>query len=312
MKKSLTVLWIWIFAVSACAPATPSSEIPATDSLITPYSSPTSVPPANVLPTFSFSSTPIGPEASPTVPVLDTTPLSESQSAGCSVVALREGIALNPGPFISMYRLLPVLELNVRYEVVDLFPTFYQLARDGVPVGWVEYMTMGLSTEGADCAQYFDTPDVPRELTDFSGLCFFTVDRPTETFRDSALTEGDSMGLSAASGPMVALWKSRKSIFTSVSHAGPSFYVPAEEVSLFGDCEGLPTSATVNTVGWLWSQPDESQGEQLLQLTVGMSLHIEGQRPPDASSEAAWVQAVAEIQGERISGWVWSALLTFE
>jgi hypothetical protein len=145
----------------------------------------------------------------------------------------------------------------------------------------------------------------------FTGLCFFTINRPTQMYFDSALTI-PTFGFEASSEPFVVLWKSRKSIFTSLGHAGPSFYSPIDHVRIFGDCDGIPTSATVTTAGWLWSTPDENQGEKLLRLTVGMKLHIEGRRPADTSGKAAWVQAVAEIQGENISGWVWSGLLTFD
>jgi hypothetical protein len=63
--------------------------------------------------------------------------------------------------------------------------------------------------------------------------------------------------------------------------------------------------------GWLWSEPDEQQGRKLVRLTTGIHLHIEGDRPPDSSRQAAWVKAVIENQVESISGWVWSALLSF-
>ena len=126
------------------------------------------------------------------------------------------------------------------------------------------------------------------------------------------MTEPFFIKLAPSPDAFVVLWRSRKSIFTSLGHAGPSFHVPAENVSLFGDCAGIPTSATVATSGWLWSEPDEGQGEKLLRLSVGMHLHVEGDRPPDSSGQAAWVQALFEQEGQRVSGWVWSALLTFD
>jgi hypothetical protein len=92
--------------------------------------------------------------------------------------------------------------------------------------------------------------------------------------------------------------------------AGPSFHVPLDKVSTSAACDGIPAPATVTTSGWLWSEPDESRGEKLLQLTAGMRLHIEGDRPPDSSGEAAWVQAV--VEEETFSGWVWSGLVSFD
>jgi hypothetical protein len=207
------------------------------------------------------------------------------------------------------------MEPGVIYQAIDIHEQFYQLARDGIPAGWVKYLdvfpTEGLSTEGPGCDRIFARP-VSRPLTDFPGLCFFVVDIAAETFRDRELTKPAGPVLQSSSGPFVVLWKSRKSLFTLLSHAGPSWHVPADKVSTFGDCAGIPTSATVTTAGWLWSEPDEQRGEKLLRLTVGQSLHIEGDRPPDSSEEAAWVQAVVEQQNESISGWVWSALLSFD
>jgi hypothetical protein len=58
--------------------------------------------------------------------------------------------------------------------------------------------------------------------------------------------------------------------------------------------------------------PDEGQGEKLLRLTAGMRLHIEGDRPPDSSGEAAWVQAVFDQENESIVGWIWSGLASFD
>lgn len=95
-------------------------------------------------------------------------------------------------------------------------------------------------------------------------------------------------------------------------HACPSFHAPLDKVSTSAACDGIPASATMTMASWLWSKPDEQTGEKLLQLTAGMRLHIEGNRPPDGSGESAWVQAVFERQKESISGWIWSALLSFD
>jgi hypothetical protein len=90
----------------------------------------------------------------------------------------------------------------------------------------------------------------------------------------------------------------------------PSFHVPLDKVSTSAACDGIPAPATVTTSGWLWSKPDEQTGEKLLRLTAGTRLHIEGDRPPDSSGEAAWVQAV--VEEETCSGWVWSGLVSFD
>jgi len=205
------------------------------------------------------------------------------------------------------------MEPGVIYQAIDMHERYYQLALDGVPVGWVQYIdvfpTEGLSTEGPGCDRLFTRPR-SRPLTEFPGLCLFTATSPTETFQDSTLTEPFFISISPSSGPFVGLAKTRKSIFTLLSHAGPSFFAHLDKVSTSDACAGIPTSATVKTAGWLWSKPDEQTGEKLLQLTPGMRLHIEGNRPPDGSGESAWVQAVVEEQS--FSGWIWSGLVSFE
>jgi hypothetical protein len=239
------------------------------------------------LPTFDFS-TPVVRTPLPTVTLSVPTLGPGTPETECFVTASKEGIQLELGPFISGYKLLPKMEPGVIYQAIDIHPTFYQLARDGVPVGWVEYILTGLSSEGSGCARLFARPPKTGSLTDFPGLCLFTVNRPTQSFQDSALTEPHFMGVSSSDPyPFVVMWKSQKSIFTCLSHAGPCFYLPTNTVHTFGNCAGIPTSATVTTEGWLWSEPDALQGEKLLSLTAGMQLHIEGDRPPDSSGEAA-------------------------
>ena len=338
MKKALfSLLMILVLTLAACVqrPGAIASPIPVTQlleltqtSVPTPSQEPTWVPLPTIaltpgatlasLPTFVFSSLPTPLTPLPTVDVSTLpTPLPSlgpgTPETECFVTTSKDGIQLELGPFISRYRLLPKMEPGVIYQAIDIHPTFYQLARDGVPMGWVEYITTGLSTEGAGCARLFGGPSHILSPSDFPGLCVFTANRPTQSFQDSALTDPHFIGISASdTNPFVVMWKSQKSIFTCLSHAGPCFYVPTNTVRTFGNCEGIPTSATVTTAGWLWSKPDEGQGEKLLRLTAGMRLHIEGNRPPDGSGESAWVQAVFDQENESIAGWIWSGLVSFD
>ena len=338
MKKALfSVLMILVFTLAACVqrPGAIASPTPVTQlleltqtSVPTPSQEPTWVPLPTIaltpgaahasLPTFALPNFPTSLTPIPTLDVYTLpTPLPTlglgTPEPECFVTASKEGIQLELGPFISRYRLLPKMEPGVIYQAIDVHPTFYQLARDGVPVGWVEYITTGLSTEGAGCARLFARSAGTLSQTDFPGLCFFTADRPTQSFQDSALTEPHFIEVSSSgSYPFVVMWKSQKSLFTCLSHAGPCFYVPTDSVSTFGNCTGIPTSATVTTAGWLWSEPDEGQGEKLLRLAAGMNLHIEGNRPPDGSGESAWVQAVFDQENESIAGWIWSGLVSFD
>ena len=326
----LSLLLGMILILTACTSASPTPVTQAVELTQTPVPTPSQEPtPASLptfslatvdstlttLPTFDFSTTVVSTPfqtATLTVPALGPgTPETE-----CFVTASKEGIQLKLGPSFSAYKLLPKMEPGIVYQAIDIHERFYQLAMDGIPVGWVQYLdvfpTEGLSTEGPGCDRLFARLPDTRPLTDFPGLCLFTVTGPTETFRDSALIEPFFISLSPSSGYFVGLTKTRKSIFTLLSHAGPSFHVPLDKVSTSAACAGIPTSATVTTAGWLWSKPDERQGEKLMQLTIGMRLHIEGKRPPDSSGEAAWVQAVVEEQNASISGWVWSALVSFD
>lgn len=346
MKKALfSLLMILVLTLAACAlrsgaiasptPVTQVLELTQT-SVPTPSQQPTWVPLPTIaltpgatlasLPTFDFSNlpTPLTPlptfdvstlrtpfaTATLSVPTLGPgTPETE-----CFVTASGEGIPLRLGPSFSAYRLLPKMEPGVIYQAIDIHERYYQLARDGIPVGWVQYIdvfpTEGLSTEGPGCDRLFARLPDTRPLTDFPGVCLFTATSPTETFNDSNLTEPFFISISPSSGPFVGMAKTRKSIFTLLSHAGPSFHAPLDKVSTSAACDGIPASATVTRSGWLWSKPDEAMGEKLLRLTPGMRLHIEGNRPPDGSGESAWVQAV--VEGQPFSGWIWSGLASFD
>ena len=271
------------------------------------------------LPTFSFILTPLSPPTTVVRTPFPTATLSVptlgpgTPETECFVTASTEGIQLRLGPSFSAYKLLPTMEPGVIYQAIDRHERYYQLALDGIPVGWVQYHdvfpTEGLSAEGPGCQRLL-TYYALRPLTEFPGLCLFIATSQTETFFDSALTEPFFISLSPSSGYFVGMTKTRRSIFTLLSHAGPSFHAPLDKVSTSAACAGIPTSATVTTPGWLWSEPDEKNGEKLMQLPVGLRLHIEGDRPPDSSGEATWVQAV--VEGQPISGWVWSALLSFD
>jgi hypothetical protein len=264
------------------------------------------------LPTIAFPTLP-APMGTP----LNPTPFVRVPETECFVTAMEARIRIEVAPFISASQLVPTLEPGVAYRAMDIYPTYYQLFRDGVAVGWADYRSLGLSSEGAGCARLFLRPPETRSLSEFPGLCFLTAVEQTGTFQDDALTEPSGINLSPSSLPYVVLWRSRKSIFTSIGQAGPSFYVSADKVSLNGACEGIPTSGTVTTAGWIWSQPDGQQGEKLLPLSVGQRVDVEGipldgNRPPDASTAGAWVQIPVENPGEIIFGWVWSGLIALD
>ena len=344
-KEALfSVLMISVLTLAACvqSPGAIGSPTPVTEvlqltqtSAPIPSQEPTWVPLPTIaltpeatlasLPTFNFSDLPAPLTPLPTfaVSALRTPFPTETLSlptlgpgtpeTECFVTASKGGIQLRLGPSFSAYRLLPEMEPGVRYQAIDTHEQYYQLALDGIPVGWVQYLdvfpTEGLSTEGPGCDRLFTRPR-SGPLTEFPGLCLFTATSPTETFQDSNLTAPFFISISPSSGPFVGLAKTRKSIFTLLSHAGPSFHAPLDKVSTSAACAGIPAPATVTTSGWLWSKPDEAMGEKLFHLTPGMRLHIEGNRPPDGSGQSAWVQAV--VQEQPFSGWIWSGLVSFD
>jgi hypothetical protein len=338
MEKPLfSVLMIAVLTLPACvqrssAIASPTPVTQALELTQTPVPTPSQEPTPASLPTFPLATRVISTTSLPTVDfsitVLPTLPLRTpfptatlsvptlgpgTPETECFVTASKGGIQLRLSPSFSAHRLLPVMEPGVIYQAIDIHERYYQIALAGVPVGWVQYSdvfpTEGLSTEGPGCDRLFTRPR-SRPLTEFPGLCLFTATSPTETFRDSNLTEPFFISISPSSGPFVGLAKTRKSIFTLLSHAGPSFHAPLDKVSTSAACDGIPAPATVTTSGWLWSEPDEQTGEKLLRLTAGMHLHIEGDRPPDSSGEAAWVQAV--VEGRPFSGWIWPGLVAFD
>lgn len=152
--------------------------------------SPTPVPFSTLssLPTVSFNTTPINntlipfPTATLSVPTLGPgTPETE-----CFVTASKGGIQLRLGPSFSAYRLLPEMEPGVIYQAIDIHEQYYQLALDGVPVGWVQYIdvfpTEGLSIEGPGCDRLYARRNDTRPLTEFPGLCLYTAISPIETF----------------------------------------------------------------------------------------------------------------------------------
>lgn len=300
MKLHLPSVLIATIVVAACAvrPAEPPDQ-PSLGLVSTVVPSETETPAPVSTPVSGFT-------ALPTAAFVED----------CLVIAKQNGIRLEIAPFISQSRLLPTMEPGVVYSAVDIHPTYFQLARDNTPVGWVDYRIIGVSSDGAGCPALFDRPADTRPLTDFPGLCFFTPIDTAQLFADSDLTD-PALGVLSAPETSVVLWKTTKSVFTSFGHAGPSFYVAAADVAISGECAGVPTSGTVSSPGWLRSAPDGRLGEDLIPLPVGTQLHIEGapvsgRGPLPSSADGQWFQAVLNDQETQTAGWVWSEFVTLE
>jgi hypothetical protein len=225
------------------------------------------------------------------------------------MTALEEGVVIDQAPWIDLYRILPTMEPNVAYQAVGVHPTYAEIHRDGVPVGWVDYRLLAVDMDGPDCGSL---PTDPREITDFPHLCFVIPTEPMDSYADSSLTEVFHISVSPPN-PYIAIRKTEKSYFTPLSHAGPSFYVDASRVTTMGNCATLPSSAIMTTAGWLWSQPNGESGSHVIPLAEGDIVYIQvssvdGPPPPESSGPGQWYEALTSRSLGSETGWIWSGI----
>jgi len=238
-----------------------------------------------------------------------TATLTPTQITGCLVTALEEGVVMEIAPFYDPHRLRPTMEPVIPYQAVTESPTYWEVMRDGESVGWVDYRLVTIDIQGPECD---NLPIDTREFTEFPGLCFFTPDgNEIPTYNDSELNEPrDTI---SGTGSYVISAQLENAYFTIISHAGPSFYVESSQVRSFGDCDGVPKSATIIADGWLWSQPDGQTGEQIGPLTSGTRVYIQegpinGPKPPDIEADGAWHLVLVGSREDNLSGWIWSSI----
>jgi hypothetical protein len=166
-----------------------------------------------------------------------------------------------------------------------------------------------IDVQGSDCNKL---PDDARDLTDFSGLCFFTPDgNEVITYNDSELSEPwDTI---SGNGAFVLSAQLENAYFTIIGHAGPSFYVESSQVRTFGDCDNVPVSATIIAEGWLWSKPNGQTGEQIAPLVTNTRIYIQegpvnGPKPPGIDANGAWYRVMIGSRQDGLSGWIWSTV----
>jgi hypothetical protein len=198
------------------------------------------------------------------------------------------------------------------YQATSIHPTYYELALDDESVGWVNYRSLTLASQGAGCNQL---PTDDRELTEFPSLCFFEANGEVQTYIDRTLSKPYQMITSTIS--YVLLLQYSDVFYSSVSDTGPGFFVDAGQVSTFGACEAVPYAGFTIANGWLWSLPNGQIGKQIAPLESGRRVFIQegpipGTNPPYINGEGAWYFVLVSPAEEGLSGWVWSSLIFIE
>lgn len=147
---------------------------------------------------------------------------------GCQVWTDQTGVELLPGPFPQPGRALPTMEPGVKYETGLLYPTYFELIRDGLSAGWADYRWVALHREGDRCLQQ---PQYQGPITTFQSHCFLQV-------KASAAGTDESIDRFAPGMRYVVISGSQTggSYGSCLGPDGPCFTLPAEAVELMGDC----------------------------------------------------------------------------
>lgn len=278
----------------------PSTAPPRSESVASRDGTPTQTSTATLTPTSTMQVTP---RATSTVGY---------SAISCTVTALEGGVELLTAPFFSDNRILPTMEPRYVYQAAEIYPTYIRLLRDGQPSGWVDYRLLAIEFNGDDC---FEHPPYDGDLTDFDTLCFMRATPVADTYSDRELTEPFMLTVGSEYG-FVVMTKLQGAYASCVSHAGPCFYVDADDVEITGSCADVPYAAEAIAEVKLWSQPDGSKGEQIDTLPVGTRLFVqggsvEGLPAPDASGEGRWLLVKLPRSFEHRSGWLWSGYIEY-
>lgn len=230
----------------------------------------------------------------------------------CTVTALEGGVELLTAPFFSDNRILPTMEPGYAYQAADIYPTYIRLLRDEQEAGWVDYRLLAVEFEGEDC---LEQPYYEGDLTDFDTLCFMRATPVADTYSDRELTEPFMLTV----GPeysYVVVTRLQGAYASCVGHAGPCFYVDADEVEISGSCDDVPFSAEVITEAELWPEPSTEGVEPILTLPVGTRLSVQNESvqappPPEAPKDGRWLLVKLPRSFDGQSGWLWSAFIGF-
>ncbi|MFN2149968.1 MAG: hypothetical protein ACK2T5_00130 [Anaerolineales bacterium] len=318
----LIILWFLL----ACSPiSTPETSAPSqrTPGLPPTWTFTPSLPPSKTpLRTATLTFTPL-PSATQLPATLTNSPtsniptpsvtstLTPTITTGCIVSALEDGVILQPSPLFDPYALVPTMVPSTTYQAVSIYPTYYELLLDGEPAGWVDYRLTNIEIESTCESLPTDT----RKIEEFPGLCFFTPDgKEVQTYRDSTLAE--PLEIISGTGNYLNLLQLEGVYCTTISQAGPSFCVRADDVRALGACENVTRSGITTTEGWLWSQPDGVAGHESVSFGREMVIYlqdkpVQGPPPPSESGDGSWYYVRIGKQQNGSYGWIWSAYFTF-
>ena len=278
-----------------------ATSIPSHTPVRSPTLTFTPFPSATPLPA-TWTRTPTPDPRTPTV-TSTTTPTTDPS---CYVFALEAGVPIQSAPYIDPYRVLPTMSPTTTYQATGIYSTYYELALDDEPVGWVDTRQLTLASQGPGCYQL---PSDTRSLSDFPGLCTI-VPGDFEIFTDRALQVPYQPITSTQT--YVVLLNSAEVVLISTGESGSGLFVDARQAQPSGDCDTVPSTGISTTNGWLWSQPDGEKGEAFAPLLPGYPVFIqkgpvEGPGPPSTSQTGAWYYVLVSPAAEGLSGWVWSS-----
>ncbi len=215
-------------------------------------------------------------------------------------------------PFFDPYGLLPTMAPTATYQAVRIYPTYYELMLENESVGWVDYRLTTIDYEAAACS---GIPSDNRELTAFPGLCFFTPDnKEVTTYSDSTLNT--PLGIISGTDNFILMLQLEEIYCTTISHAGPSFCVKADDVRVLGDCGNVTRGGITTAEGWLWSLPNGDLGKETVSFGNEMKIYfqddpVRGPKPPSTSEEGAWYYVRIGSQKDGTYGWIWSTFFSF-
>ena len=307
-------------ALDVISPRPSSTPIPTGTRVVLPAT--WTKPPPTITPTSSFTPSPTAsptttstPTATPSPAVIvesasashqpdPTTDWSAASLPDCTFTATKNGVRINPAPFLDPYHVLPTMEPGKPYPAVITKPTYTLLVENGQPLGWIDYRLLAVSFEGGDCLSSYDQ----REVWDFP-LCFFTPLGEINGYSNSEFTE--PMHSLAPPAKFVVLYESDTYYFTAAGSSGPSFVVKKEEVSLQGNCDDVPALARATTGTSLYTNPPDQGGSIVYTLEVEEPIYLQSRRktgapPPGADGAGYWILARRHSWAEDINGWVWS------
>lgn len=202
---------------------------------------------------------------------------------------------------------------SVTYQAITYHPTYYELVLDDEVVGWVDYRSQSVWSEGPGCS---NLPFDDREWMDFPGTCFFTTDGAVDVYEDSALIQ--YYDTFPGGYPHRILLRYKDVYYSNDAMGAPHIFVDASQVQIHGDCESIPRAGRTIADVELWSHPNGQSGHQVNSLATASRISIQegpvaGPKPPGASESGSWYLVRGQWHKDGTpSGWIWSSYFRFE